>query len=303
MTAQVITCEILNISGQLNFMMTVVYAYNTKEDRRPLWSYLYDLSQIIQLPWLVAGDFNAMMRQDDRIGGNPILMGKMIEFQECIEDSGLIELPHFGSRYTWSDRHGDSRIWSKIDWAFVNREWIDMMPTYTITFLPEGTSAHCAIHMALENIDRAKKKPFKYCNTWSTHPSFLQIVKEVWGRDVKGCKMVQIVRKLKELRRKLKALNSTHFSHIVEEANEDMKALEIVQKALHLHPTDLSLQQEEKGKFLKFKQSSYLTVVYLQQRSKAMWIRLGDDNTKYFFSIIKRKSLPQAIIQLVDNMG
>ncbi|XP_070019533.1 uncharacterized protein [Nicotiana sylvestris] len=37
--------------------------------------------------------------------------------------------------------------------------------------------------------------------------------------------------------------------------------------------------------------------------SKATWIKLGDDNTRYFFSIIKHMKLQQDIIQLRDNYG
>ncbi|XP_019236486.1 PREDICTED: uncharacterized protein LOC109216760 [Nicotiana attenuata] len=43
--------------------------------------------------------------------------------------------------------------------------------------------------------------------------------------------------------------------------------------------------------------------MYLQQRSKATWIHLGDDNTKYFFSVINHKKLQEAITQLHDKDG
>lgn len=32
-----------------------------------------------------------------------------------------------------------------------------------------------------------------------------------------------------------------------------------------------------------------------------MWIRLGDDNTRYFFSLIKHKKLQHAIVQITDE--
>ncbi|XP_016505767.1 uncharacterized protein LOC107823591 [Nicotiana tabacum] len=63
------------------------------------------------------------------------------------------------------------------------------------------------------------------------------------------------------------------------------------------------LQQIEKEKHQKLRQSSYLAEVFLQQRSKASWINLGDDNTSYFYSVIKHRILKQAIVQLKDNQG
>lgn len=46
---------------------------------------------------------------------------------------------------------------------------------------------------------------------------------------------------------------------------------------------------------------SYLTEMMLIQRSKATWLRLGDDNTQYFHSILKQKRLQQTITQLQDE--
>ncbi|XP_019234916.1 PREDICTED: uncharacterized protein LOC109215329 [Nicotiana attenuata] len=43
--------------------------------------------------------------------------------------------------------------------------------------------------------------------------------------------------------------------------------------------------------------------MFLQQRSKATWIKLGDDNNKYFYSIIKHMKLQQAVTQIQDKHG
>lgn len=99
--------------------------------------------------------------------------------------------------------------------------------------------------------------------------------------------MLQVVKKMKLLKRKLRALNTRHFRNITDELYIDREALKQVQNALHMDHLNKALQEEERQMFRKFKQSSYLAEMYLQQRSKATWIQLGDDNTKYFFSVIK----------------
>ncbi|XP_059290289.1 uncharacterized protein LOC132043841 [Lycium ferocissimum] len=40
-----------------------------------------------------------------------------------------------------------------------------------------------------------------------------------------------------------------------------------------------------------------------KKRSKATWIRQGDDNTKYFFSVIKKRKLIQTITLIRDEQG
>lgn len=63
------------------------------------------------------------------------------------------------------------------------------------------------------------------------------------------------------------------------------------------------LQQTESELYQKFRKSSYLAEMYLQQRSKVNWIRLGDDNdnSEYFYSFIKHRRRQHAIAQLKDN--
>lgn len=108
---------------------------------------------------------------------------------------------------------------------------------------------------------------------------------------------------MKLLKRKYRALNTRHFRNITDEVDIDREALKQVQIALQMDHLNKALQEEERQMFRKFKQSSYLAEMYLQQRSKATWIQLGDDNTKYFFSVIKHKKLQEAITQLHDKDG
>ncbi|XP_070041537.1 uncharacterized protein [Nicotiana tomentosiformis] len=55
--------------------------------------------------------------------------------------------------------------------------------------------------------------------------------------------------------------------------------------------------------YRKFRRTSYLAEMFLQQRSKDTWIKLGDDNNKYFYSIIEHRKLQQAVTQIQDKHG
>ncbi|KAK4717795.1 hypothetical protein R3W88_016133 [Solanum pinnatisectum] len=165
-------------------------------------------------------------------------MAEIADFQQCIENSGIIEMSKTGSRYTWRVGHGEDRIIPKIDWVFINTDWINNMPNYKAQFLPKGISDHCPLKLCFSQVQRRSRPTFKYCNVWAYHPNFEYIVREGWNQPDK----------------------------------------------------------EE-----KFRQSSYVAEVYLQQRSKTTWIKVGDDKTRNFISMIKHKKLQQAIIQVIDN--
>lgn len=135
------------------------------------------------------------------------------------------------------------------------------------------------------------RKLFQYCNTWSQHPEFLNTIREVWQEQMERCEMFQIVKKLKSLKMKLKMLNKYQHKNIIKEVNDDKEALEQAQKDLQGRSGDPNLQSIENEKYQKFRRCSYIAKKKLQQRSKATWLRLGDDNTRYFYSVIKHKRL------------
>lgn len=72
---------------------------------------------------------------------------------------------------------------------------------------------------------------------------------------------------------------------------------------LQADPGNMDLQQEEHLEYQAYRESSYLAEVYLQQKSKVTCLRLGDDNSKYFHSVIKHTRLHQSTTQLRDNKG
>lgn len=74
--AQAITCKVIHTSLSVTFLLTVVYAYNTKEDMKELWEYLETIHQENTMPWLVMGDLNSVLNMDDMIGENPFTMAR-----------------------------------------------------------------------------------------------------------------------------------------------------------------------------------------------------------------------------------
>lgn len=67
-----------------------------------------------------------------------------------------------------------------------------------------------------------------------------------------GCKTLQVVKKHKILKKKLKELNGQHFKNIITEASEDREALVLAQRFLQANPSDQVLQQDKKLKYQKY---------------------------------------------------
>ncbi|XP_026451781.1 uncharacterized protein LOC113352131 [Papaver somniferum] len=81
----------LNVAGDF---VTAVHASFDLVARRRLWHQL-NLGFIF-IPWLVLGDFNCILRLDEKKGGRPIKEMYVNEFKSWISDNGLVEADAIG---------------------------------------------------------------------------------------------------------------------------------------------------------------------------------------------------------------
>ncbi|XP_009784857.2 uncharacterized protein LOC107804402 [Nicotiana tabacum] len=249
------------------------------------------------------GEKKGVLTEEDRIRGNLVTLAEIMEFRNCVDYCGLIELPHQRNRYTWNDKHSEQKIFSKIDWAFINDKWLGIMPTYQAKFLPEGISDHCPMQLTLEGIKTRKKKSFQYCNVWDQHPLFDATIKAGWEVQIEWCKILRVVKRLRLLKKGLKQLNSKYFKDLVNEVDDSREELRRVQEKMQANPLDKGMQKKEREVYQQFRRISYMAEIYLQQKSKANWIRLGDDNTMYFYAVIKHRRMKLATTQIREKQG
>ena len=69
---------------------------------------LNELKEGIRVPLIFIGDFNEILKLEERKGCNSVL-GSNDDFRAWINDMGLIDLPLVGRKYTWFK--GNSCSW------------------------------------------------------------------------------------------------------------------------------------------------------------------------------------------------
>lgn len=84
-----------------NNLITAVHASHNPVARNSLWKQLG--LGTIPIPWLVVGDFNCILRLDEKKGGRIIKEVYMNAFRSCISDNGLVEAVSLGKKFTWSN--------------------------------------------------------------------------------------------------------------------------------------------------------------------------------------------------------
>ncbi|XP_074292176.1 uncharacterized protein LOC141619040 [Silene latifolia] len=183
--AQVIHAKVTCITGQV-WWMSVIYRCNKVYERIPLWDSLRNMRQAINGPWLVMGDFNNVLAMCERVGSE-VSNYELRGFQDCVDDCGLVDLPTHGAYFTWNNKHEPgAMVFSRIDRAMSNDDWLYHYPDSITMFHPEGEFDHCPCTINLVAGGDKRKGSFKYFNIWGKDPQFLALVKEIWDKPLYG---------------------------------------------------------------------------------------------------------------------
>ncbi|KAL0290978.1 UNVERIFIED_CONTAM: hypothetical protein Sradi_7037500 [Sesamum radiatum] len=160
--SQFIHCCAFNKRLHTRCLITVLYGDYDIIPRRNLWRALGDLStDISDEPWLVLGDFNAVMDDSEVCGRAADTSISMTEFRTCVRDAGLVQLPSTGCPFTWHNcSEGPRSLWKRGD----------------------------------------ENAIFRFDNFLTRIPGFLNSVEEIWKHRIAGTAMYEIVCKLKLLK-------------------------------------------------------------------------------------------------------
>ncbi|XP_060178252.1 uncharacterized protein LOC132608207 [Lycium barbarum] len=267
--------------------MIVVYGYNTVELRKSLWTHLQTLSG--NTPWIIWGDFNAILTSQDRLNGASITSHDIKDFADCVQALNINELMWGGEYYTWSNKQrGANRVYSRIDRAFGNDEWMLQYGQLGVDYGLPHISDHTPMIITLKDDKPCIKIPFQFFNVWEDHDQFLTLVDESWEGRVTMEAMRNVWCKLKSLRYRLKQLNKVEFKGTTEKIVQARIELQDVQTKLVSHYSD-QLVNDEKEILEKLEKWSMIEESILQQKSRATWVKLGDSNSKYFSAVMKER--------------
>lgn len=97
---QMITCLCNMLNNNLEFLCSAVYAQNSQVVRSNLWNE-FEQFRGVDLPWLVAGDFNCIRYAHEKIGGDCPDFSTLFDFNNCLMEVGLNDLKWWGHKFTW----------------------------------------------------------------------------------------------------------------------------------------------------------------------------------------------------------
>lgn len=112
-----LNCIFLNddrVTGE-PWQFTFVYGPPVPSLKPLFWDELLKVGETFMGPWIVAGDFNAILHQSDKLGGRPVAHSSRDGFHDMVHRNGLIDLGFSGNPFTWNNKRWVKLI-SVNDW-------------------------------------------------------------------------------------------------------------------------------------------------------------------------------------------
>ncbi|KAM6554157.1 hypothetical protein CsatB_014919 [Cannabis sativa] len=243
-TSQVMHLRIVTADGIFDSYLTVVYASNSRIERRELWRDVCELAPIGK--WCLMGDFNEILSKEERIG-HRVKSNPDDHFLNCVNQCQLKDVKFSGNFFTWSNKqHGEDRIYFKIDRILANQSWLNAYENAEATFLNEELFDHSPKVLTLYPHLNGGIKPFKYFRMWKSHSKYDRRLEEIWKQSIGGSKMFQVVSRMKLFKAILKDINKEGYMDLQASTATAKANLDNIQTRLQQNPLDFELHNEEK---------------------------------------------------------
>jgi hypothetical protein len=209
----------------------------------------------------------------------------MMEFLDFIEDFNLVDLPLGGGQYTWSSGTANP-LMSRIDKFLVSTNWEDHYPDVTQKLLPRPLSNHYPILLEVGSMVR-DKIPFRFENRWLKEEGFVDRIQSWWSNySFSDSPSYVLARKLKALKDDLKKWNHQEFGNVGFKQKQLLCKLEVLNSKESIGGLSSSKRDIHGSHLLELDKLAHLEETTWRQKSRVLWLKEGDNDTKFFHKIV-----------------
>ncbi|KAK8368557.1 hypothetical protein V6Z11_A01G049800 [Gossypium hirsutum] len=214
------------------------------------------------------------------------------EFVNFISNCNIIDLPLLGKKFTW---YGQDNKKNKLDRFLLEDFWLIKIKDLQQLGLKRSVSDHIPILLADAEFDW-DPRPFKFINGWLKKKGCTDLIEKEWINM--KCLDGQIARKLRKLKGVLRKWNGNNCNMLednIVEHEERIKELDVISEQRRLSEgemEELTRLNSDVWNALKFKELLW------RQKSRMMWFKEGDANTKFFHRAVKIKAKRRTIYRM-----
>ena len=150
--------SIINKGKEGAWRFTGFYGELVTHLRHEAWEKLRHLNSHFNLPWLCAGDFNEILRSNEKHGGRMKSQPQMQLFRD-VDECGFLDLGFVGPQFTWSKHYATGHsVWERLDRGLANYEWLTKFAGARVHHFHSDSSDHRPLLITLTDLEVARKK-------------------------------------------------------------------------------------------------------------------------------------------------
>ncbi|XP_076942499.1 uncharacterized protein LOC143612391 [Bidens hawaiensis] len=212
--------------------------------------------------------------------GNRFSKVNASNFNSFIDRIGLFDMPLGGFKFTRVGFSGKKL--SKLDRVLISEELLEVMPSLAATILPSGCSDHRPIMIQMkEGLDK--------------------VVEDAWKEEVVGRGLVKVKNKLKLLKERIKGWVKVNK----EKSSKDKVRLEYklidCEHKIETGMIDEGVFEERNDLLLELEKLNHLENKEMAIKLKYKWSLEGDENSKFFNALLKKKRKQMNISGVKDK--
>ena len=103
------------------WLLTAIYASSRSSERHILWDNLNRVAELHNMPWVLAGDFNEPLLNDDKLRGRVVSINRSLLSKDCLDNCNMMDIGFSRPCFTWTNkREVQALIQERIDRFFIN---------------------------------------------------------------------------------------------------------------------------------------------------------------------------------------
>lgn len=275
------------------FQTTFVYGEPDHIKRQQVWDTLTSLHSDTEKPWFLTGDFNEIVDNSVKSGGPDRTEGTFCAFRSFLSQNDLFDLKYSGSYLSWRGKRHTHLVLCRLDRSLSNSEWADVFPACRSQYLKFEGSDHRPLMSFLDTSRKKGPKIFRFDRHLNDNAEVKELVSAVWNNATH----LMVEERLSLCRHAI-----CHWCKVFYENSQ--KALEETRSKLDLALSTLSpdesLIQSLNQKLLSIYKAEES---FWKQRSRQLWLSLGDANTAYFHAMAKGRTARNRLTVMENKEG
>eukprot|EP00253_Pinus_taeda_P003035 PITA_03035 len=203
-------------------------------------------------------------------------------------------------------RIGEDRIAKRLDRFLVAESLSTKVPMIRQWVEEIGNSDHFKIFLDMTIPPHKPPTPFKFNPAWLQDPSFCNLFKETWIHPDQNAGEDKSFLFMENLKRLKKATISWVKDRKLKQ-NEEMIRIREELKQMEIMEIDGYSSQVSKDKILHLEKQQNKILLEREEewriKSRAIWLKSGDENTRFFHNFAKGRKSANTIWRLKDEEG